>query len=1149
MNILVGYTGFVGQNLHARHNFDGLYNSKNVSDAYGTAPDLCVYSGVRSEKFRADNFPEEDLAHIHGALANIKRIAPKRLVLISTVDVIPAMQRGDIYEDTPYNTAALTPYGRNRLYLENEVRKLYPQALIIRLPALFGRGLKKNFVYDMMHYIPAMLKLDKFVELTLKESQVAHYYTPDANGFYRLQPNLPPDEKIKLKAIFKRLGFSALNFTDSRSRFSFYNLNHLWTHIQMLLANQVTLAHMANEPISAAELYQNIYNEPFNNAISANPFDYSFFKTRHAALLGSGVPNGYICDKTRVAHDIKKLVTTTEVNVRVDASQAPPTPPLQPPPQQRMPRAAVDANPATQVPPVLQSLQSLPPLQPLQPPPLQPPPPQLPPPVQPPIQPQPSASEFSAFKIVIAFIIALHPAAFLLAILEDFRRVNMGNIPGTVALGALLGCLLLVLCKRLDLKFENASFAEFAFLLGPFAFYALVLVNETFNLGLFWLLFIFFYLLMGAIIYIRSHEDAENKTELYVTATSVVFLVVSLMIIFINRGVVYTVDSFSYYDMSHSIFTNFGVTGAVRQYVIHSELAVSFPYLFPVMISVVNMLTGFSIYSGNVINLVAVFVSIYLFIRISAKLTGFTYPGIIGAALMVFNPEYMDEVLSARAVPLSVLCVLLILNVMAHSKIFEINTADADEDAFIDPQESKFKAFLRKTAAPRDLFLIGMFAGAGMVMRFDFMAIALLMGIAFFFVFLAKRRLLLTVPFYVLGLLVFTWPWIVYSLMHFDTIWVFDNSSTIFLIHPSAPIRPNMPGEIIPTFFTDRAAWITSRQDIIVVRITNLMQMLTRPVEMIVLVGAAAIGIASSVIRNENNNDLRGMRVLLIFTTVIYVAKTVVIYLMGYGDFRLHAETNIIMLFVILCYLAKAKPKPMAWIGLVIVIGLVSITSVVQPTVQHMHDRMRSPIVDMPRITVPEHTIQLAELLTEHANEHNRDIRLFNLGGLSVNEFGAHTGILTFQLPGMGIGLNEERFLFHVENFIRPNYVFMYDATNHWASILRRNHVIIRVGDSDIFALTPIEELHNAGTVRATSLTDYHWYNGINRVDQVILLEQTEYNVARLENAQVLTTGGANAVVVSVFHLGQNWIHVTIQTDAPMDAFAYPQAITVLRMD
>ena len=57
MKILVGHTGFVGSNLKAQTTFDRLYNSGNITDAFGTNPDLLVYSGVRSEKFLANSDP------------------------------------------------------------------------------------------------------------------------------------------------------------------------------------------------------------------------------------------------------------------------------------------------------------------------------------------------------------------------------------------------------------------------------------------------------------------------------------------------------------------------------------------------------------------------------------------------------------------------------------------------------------------------------------------------------------------------------------------------------------------------------------------------------------------------------------------------------------------------------------------------------------------------------------------------------------------------------------------------------------------------------------------------------------------------------------------------------------------------------------
>ena len=306
MDVLVGYTGFVGQNLNAQHKFTHVYNSKNIMDAYGMKPDLCVYSGIRSEKFRADNFPNEDSVHVKNAIENIGQIAPKRLVLISTVDVLPAVQHANIYEDTPYDTEALTPYGKHRLFLENEVRRLFPHTLIIRLPALFGKGLKKNFIFDMINYVPAMLKKPKFEELMAIEASLADFYQVDESGFYRLNVSIEKDEKNRLKCVFTNLRFSALDFTDSRSAFSFYNLKYLWRHIEILLENNIKLAHMAIETICASEIYEAVYDTTFVNEVQVAPFDYHFFKTRYGKMLGGS--EDYIFDKNTVKTEISDFI-------------------------------------------------------------------------------------------------------------------------------------------------------------------------------------------------------------------------------------------------------------------------------------------------------------------------------------------------------------------------------------------------------------------------------------------------------------------------------------------------------------------------------------------------------------------------------------------------------------------------------------------------------------------------------------------------------------------------------------------------------------------------------------------------------------------------------------------------------------------------
>ena len=84
---LVGYTGFVGSNICENMHIDKKYNSKNVIEAYGTNPDLLIYAGVRAEKFLANQDEKLDFEVVKEAFNNIKKINPKKLVLISTIDV------------------------------------------------------------------------------------------------------------------------------------------------------------------------------------------------------------------------------------------------------------------------------------------------------------------------------------------------------------------------------------------------------------------------------------------------------------------------------------------------------------------------------------------------------------------------------------------------------------------------------------------------------------------------------------------------------------------------------------------------------------------------------------------------------------------------------------------------------------------------------------------------------------------------------------------------------------------------------------------------------------------------------------------------------------------------------------------------------
>lgn len=303
---IVGYTGFVGQNLCLSHQFNALYNSKNITDAFGTEPDLLVYAGIRAEMFTANHYPEKDLENIEGAIENIKKISPKKLVLISTISVYPIFE-GD--ENTVLDGNEGTAYGRNRRYLERWVEDNVKDYLIVRLPALYGQGIKKNFIFDMIHFIPALLKTQKYNNL-FEGSELSSLYQDRGDGFYKCIAETKDDRK-KLRDFFEEVGFSALNFTDSRSEYQYFNLGNLWGVILKAIENNIQLLTIATEPILSSELFEYIYNKPFVNEV-ANVYPVEHLKSTHASVFGG--KNGYLYSKQQLLDDIKLFINNQMKN-------------------------------------------------------------------------------------------------------------------------------------------------------------------------------------------------------------------------------------------------------------------------------------------------------------------------------------------------------------------------------------------------------------------------------------------------------------------------------------------------------------------------------------------------------------------------------------------------------------------------------------------------------------------------------------------------------------------------------------------------------------------------------------------------------------------------------------------------------------------
>ena len=199
----------------------------------------------------------------------------------------------------------LQPYGRHRRLLEQFVLEQHPGALIVRLPALFGNRLKKNFLFDMITVIPTMLRPQKFAEIAPDcPFELAAYYQLQENGFYRLRI---PDEQQhqQVYRFFRDYRFNALSFTDSRSRYQFYHLAHLWDDVQRALSAGLRVLNITTEPLQAGEIYRAVYRQPFVNELAHPPVAYNL-KSQYAELWHGR--DGYLQCRELVLPEIVSFV-------------------------------------------------------------------------------------------------------------------------------------------------------------------------------------------------------------------------------------------------------------------------------------------------------------------------------------------------------------------------------------------------------------------------------------------------------------------------------------------------------------------------------------------------------------------------------------------------------------------------------------------------------------------------------------------------------------------------------------------------------------------------------------------------------------------------------------------------------------------------
>lgn len=305
---LIGYTGFVGSNIVKNMKFNDYYDSKNIDEIKDKEYNLLISSGIKAEKYLANNYPERDMKEIKKLLKNLSSIKKvEKIVLISTVDVYKTPVNVD--EDAVIDENDLHPYGKNRYLAEKYIKENFDDYLIVRLPGLFGINLKKNFIYDMITKIPTMIVRNKYSELIEKANNkdiLNSAYEKNSDGNYVFNGK----KSKELIETLEEINFTSLNFTDSRSSFQFYNLDNLVKDINIALKNNIKVLNITSEPITAKEIAKECFNYDFTNKIENKPVANYNMKSKYFKEFNG--KNGYLYSKNEILKDIKKLVNDME---------------------------------------------------------------------------------------------------------------------------------------------------------------------------------------------------------------------------------------------------------------------------------------------------------------------------------------------------------------------------------------------------------------------------------------------------------------------------------------------------------------------------------------------------------------------------------------------------------------------------------------------------------------------------------------------------------------------------------------------------------------------------------------------------------------------------------------------------------------------
>ncbi len=253
---LIGYSGFVGGNLASTDSYDLLINRANLDSIRNQKLDKIVCAGLPAAKWLANRDPDTDLANTTRLMEVLATVSCKQFTLISTIDVYPLSTGRD--EDFNCEQIPNHAYGRHRWQFEQFVRAIFPQAHIIRLPALFGPGLKKNVIFDLLHN-------------------------------------------------------NCLETINPESYFQWYPLDRLQQDIQIVQSQQLALVNLFTQPLATAQILKRFFPHKIVGEKAGATAHYDLY-TKYGKLFNQETPH-YIMSSSAVLDSLANYLEMESVSL------------------------------------------------------------------------------------------------------------------------------------------------------------------------------------------------------------------------------------------------------------------------------------------------------------------------------------------------------------------------------------------------------------------------------------------------------------------------------------------------------------------------------------------------------------------------------------------------------------------------------------------------------------------------------------------------------------------------------------------------------------------------------------------------------------------------------------------------------------------